>query len=556
MARQINNNDQDFQQKLAESERHYRELVELAPVGIFINLDGAITYMNNAAKGMFKVSSDEDLRGLKLSALVHPDYKKIVEKRMSALLKKSQPNPPIEQKMIALDGSILDVDVSAIPYVTQGQKAILVFVKDISEKIKNKEAIEESESLYRGMVESSPDAVVVHDGKKVIYVNDAAVKMVGAKSQAELIGRPIFDFVPPVSRGFIKKREEARNNKIMLPPIDEKMTRLDGTQLDIEVNGFPMPFHGQDAFILIIRDVSMRKKIEQATAELAASREAYHELFDYLPIGVYKNTPGPEGKFLEVNPAVIEIFEAESKEQMLGVNVRDLYQDPAQRKAFSDKLLASGQVIGEELLLKTLKGKTIWGSVSASVKKDAAGNIYFYGTFQDITERKAVEHTLKLNENKFRSLFDSSAIGIALMDEHSRLLEANQAMLQMLGYTVDELKKIQLADLTYPDDYPKDAASAKELLSGRISSYTMAKRYVRKDGAIVWGRLTASTVRDEAGKFLYALAMVENIDQQKQAEANLEQRLTELERLNKLMIGRELKMMEIKKELERLKNGQ
>ncbi len=121
----------------------------------------------------------------------------------------------------------------------------------------------------------------------------------------------------------------------------------------------------------------------------------YEDLINNLSVGVYRNTPGPEGHFLEVNPAMISIFEADSKNELLKHNVSDLYKDSQKRALFSKKLEKYKFVRNEELDLVTLKGKKITASVTAVMKTDRNGVVYFDGIVEDITERKKTLESLK-----------------------------------------------------------------------------------------------------------------------------------------------------------------
>jgi PAS domain S-box-containing protein len=126
-----------------------------------------------------------------------------------------------------------------------------------------------------------------------------------------------------------------------------------------------------------------------------SSAEKYQNLVNNLSVGVYRNTPGPEGHFLEANPAIISLFEANSKEEFMKHNVSDLYQDPMKRSAFVEKITKYGFVKNEELDLVTLKGKKLTCSVSAVMKKNTDGSVYFDGLIEDVTERKQMVEALK-----------------------------------------------------------------------------------------------------------------------------------------------------------------
>lgn len=149
---------------------------------------------------------------------------------------------------------------------------------------------------------------------------------------------------------------------------------------------------GQIALAINNRRVEAERVKVQAV--LFESEREYKDLVDSLPVGIYRNTPGTEGHFLDANPALVEMFEADSKEEFLKHNVSDFYRYPEDRLRFSEKVQELGFLKNEELALLTLKGREIWGAVTAVMKKDADGQVYFDGMVEDITERKQTERNL------------------------------------------------------------------------------------------------------------------------------------------------------------------
>ncbi|HET7099388.1 MAG TPA: ATP-binding protein [Patescibacteria group bacterium] len=127
---------------------------------------------------------------------------------------------------------------------------------------------------------------------------------------------------------------------------------------------------------------------------LSEIQERYRSLVENLQIGIYRNTPGPKGHFLEANPAIIAMFEAKSKAEFMKHNVSDLYQNPNERQEFVKEILKKGQVKNKEINLITLKGKKIVGSVTAVMKKDKDGKIFFDGIIENITKHKKTEDEL------------------------------------------------------------------------------------------------------------------------------------------------------------------
>jgi len=135
-------------------------------------------------------------------------------------------------------------------------------------------------------------------------------------------------------------------------------------------------------------------------------------------------------------------------------------------------------------------------------------------------------------ETQFQTIFAAAPLGIALVDANGRLVHANRAMEQFLGYTSEEILRITVADMTHPEDYAKDAALFKKLKDGVVDKIQFEKRYVRKDGAVVWGRLVCSLVLGPGSDSLYGLGMVEDITEQRKTQAQLDDSRRALERAN------------------------
>lgn len=122
--------------------------------------------------------------------------------------------------------------------------------------------------------------------------------------------------------------------------------------------------------------------------------------------------------------------------------------------------------------------------------------------------------------NSLDAIFQGAAIGITLTDTEGHLLEANPALAAMLGYTPDELRSLTYVDLTHPDDVQESVVRFRELLDGKRTSYQFQKRYLRRDGSVVWTRATVSLVQRGEGATV-AVAMIEDITAQKEAEDSL-----------------------------------
>jgi PAS domain S-box-containing protein len=141
-------------------------------------------------------------------------------------------------------------------------------------------------------------------------------------------------------------------------------------------------------------------------------------------------------------------------------------------------------------------------------------------------EARLADHEVQLqltrtSEARFRATFDTAAVGVAHIAPDGRWLRVNGALCRTLGYPADELLTRSFQDVTYPDDLTADLVQVELMREGRIDSYNIEKRYVRKDGAIIWARKTVSCVRNGEGSIDYFVGMIEDISASKQAEKEL-----------------------------------
>jgi PAS domain S-box-containing protein len=161
----------------------------------------------------------------------------------------------------------------------------------------------------------------------------------------------------------------------------------------------------------------------------------------------------------------------------------------------------------------------------------------------DITERRRTEQAIFENEARFRAIFEQTDAGIKLVAPDGRILDSNPALREMLGYSAEEISQLKYEELTYPDDREANLAMFKELVEGTRESYRMEKRYLCKNGSVLWGLVTASIVRDQSGSPRYLIMIIENITDRKEIEAELEEvrrRLMDSQEMERLHLAQDL----------------
>ncbi|HSI87699.1 MAG TPA: PAS domain-containing protein [Pyrinomonadaceae bacterium] len=140
------------------------------------------------------------------------------------------------------------------------------------------------------------------------------------------------------------------------------------------------------------------------------------------------------------------------------------------------------------------------------------------GMVMDITDRKLAENAIRESEARFRTVFNNAATGIATTDLSGRFTDANPAYLEMIGYTIDEIRNLTFRDITHRDDLEKNVHDINDLIAERIANVNMDKRYVSKDGSDVWVRISVSLQRDADGRPAGLIGITEDISKQVEAQ--------------------------------------
>ncbi len=168
---------------------------------------------------------------------------------------------------LAVGDSVRDYEARI---VASGEDDLLALVRDISEHKRADEALHESEERYRLLVELSPDAIAVHDQGKVIFVNPAGLRILGASSPEQVIGKPAMGFVHPDCRQAVAGRFRVLDRGQTAPMAEEKFLRLDGSAIDVEVTAIPIAFESKPAVQVVFRDITMRVKADEEKANMQA----------------------------------------------------------------------------------------------------------------------------------------------------------------------------------------------------------------------------------------------------------------------------------------------
>lgn len=297
--------------------------------------------------------------------------------------------------------------------------------------------------------------------------------------------------------------------------VEYRFLRKDGSYAFIEDHGIFLNDRAGQAVRMLgtMRDISDRKQAEQQ----------YLDIFENAPDGIFQSLP--EGRYLRVNPAMARIYGYDSPQEMVA-SVTDIalqiYVDPRERRSFLRQIHTRGQV--ERFYARNYRkdGTIIRTSTNARAVYDARGKVKYYeGFIRDITERIQAEEALRASEEKYRTLFSNSALAIGIRTIDGDAVEFNDAYVDLLGYSRDELKSMKVIQTTHPEDVPFSIESMKKVADGKTELLRYEKRYLHKNGTVIWGNTSIQPLKSADGKIVALIGTVTDITERKRAEEAL-----------------------------------
>ncbi|BAY83047.1 multi-sensor signal transduction histidine kinase [Calothrix parasitica NIES-267] len=281
-----------------------------------------------------------------------------------------------------------------------------------------------------------------------------------------------------------------------------------------------------------VTDITERKKAEQALQE---SQRRYSTLAQISPVGIYRCDTF--ANLLYVNQRWCEIT-GYTFGQVINQEWRVIIYPGDKERVESQVKLSLEQEIpfACEFRFQRPDNSLVWVFAQSVPEFDADGILIGHvGTVTDITNQKTSETALRQSEERFRSTFEQAAVGICHADKNGKFIRVNQKFCDILGYSREELLQLTFHKITYPADLESDLHQVRNLLSGKVQNFSMEKRYLCKDGSVIWVEITVSFVRQINGEPDYFLGVINDISQRKQAQTQLLLRAQEQEELNILL---------------------
>ncbi len=279
--------------------------------------------------------------------------------------------------------------------------------------------------------------------------------------------------------------------------------------------------HVRDTAGAVVRSVGMAQDVtEQTLAEATqrASEEKYRLLVENASEAVFV---AQDGVLKFANPATGRIL-GRTANEMRDQSFAELVHPDDRAMVISRhrrRLAGESNVeLGYAFRVLRADGSPRWVEISA-VRIEWEGRPATLNFASDITARRAAEEAQRESEERFRRIFEESPIGMVTAGLDFRFTRANGTFCRMIGYTERELLNKSFVDITHPEHVDIDVESVKRVARGETPSYRTEKRYVRKDGGVVWGALTVTAMRDAEGQAQYFLSMIEDVTARRESEA-------------------------------------
>ncbi len=375
--------------------------------------------------------------------------------------------------------------------------------------------------LYlEAVLASVPDAIVTLDADhRVVEWNAGAERLFGY-ARDEVIGKKLDDLITNARSA---SEAMALTSQVMsgepVPPTETVRYRKDGSPVHVIVAGAPVLVEGHFiGAVAVYADITERKRAEQAL------RESQERLQDFLDNATDMiQMVDTQGRFLYVNRAWRKTL-GYSEAEVAGLTLLDIIHPESMEhcmRLFGDMTAGRCQAVNVEALFVAKDGRPVPVEGSVSCRMEDGKPVSTRGIFRDITERKRAEQALHESEARYRGLFDNIPIGLYRTAPDGRILDANPALLDMLGYaSLAELQQVSAGDV-YLD--PADRARQQEILEREGVARAFEQRMRRKDGSVIWVLDNVRAIRDAEGRIVHYEGSLEDITERKRVQEELRQ---------------------------------
>jgi PAS domain S-box-containing protein len=502
---------QNIDREYVEAMHLLASIIEFSDDPIYSrSLDGKITSWNKGAERLFGYTAAEVI-GQSMTIPIpleghHPERHCEVHDLLQRI-RNGERIERYESARVCKDGHVVDVSMTISPLRDKRGKITggSAIVRDITERNQARKALEESEARFRNLVEASPDAIFVHSAGKIVFANPATLKLYGAETPEQIVGKGVFDLVHPDYLNLVKQRAETDHRSGRASgPLESVRIRLDGSLVDVESIGIPVTWQGAPAIEVVIRDITERKRAQQTALEWKKRLELAEQAA--LSIGLWEWDTRAD-TLVWSDEMYRQMGCTHDSFRLNGPNfLNRIHPEDRPRVEAAIQAATSGRSQSYEVQFRVIRpdGSVSWLDSRGILVKESS---HMIGISIDITK-------LRRSEDEYRSIVETAPYGIFRSSLHGHFLVVNPALVKMLGYESEaELLSLDIAHDVFRNPVERF----------RLASQLMATRYLKdaesdwkcKDGRAVTVLINASPVFKENGTIEAFQGFVEDVTERK-----------------------------------------
>jgi PAS domain S-box-containing protein len=523
---------------LKESEERFRFLSEVTFEAIVIHQKGIIIDVNSAFEKITGYTRNEVIGQNLFSALVS---QKDLEKVQQNVVKEHA--TPYQIRAAKKDGSLFWAEIEGRNVIRRDEKIRIVAIRDISEKVKARQDLMESEEKYRRVVNNSLEGIFIIQNAKFVYVNPTLEKMLGYDFR-EIKAYDIQDFIHPDDRQKVMDNNKKRMEGLDIKPYDFRVLNRNKESIWVHLNATKISWNDEDAVLCFLTDIHDRKLAEQTLKE---REQSLKNIVENSTNVFYTHDTNHVLKYL--SPQIESLLGYTPEEAY--VKWTELVSDhPINEEGFQKtmKTITTGELQEPyQLELVHKSGKKVWVETREVPIIENGKVIAIAGSLNDITDRKAAEDALKESERRFRAYVQASPTAVFLADENGKYTFVNPAACRLLGYSKEELLNMSIPDIL-PDKQLKNGLQNFELVKIKGKSESSELMFRHKNGDKI--DVLIEAVRLSENEFM---AYCRDISKLKNAERELQKANEEYMVLNEELEKGNRILHKTNKELEQAK---
>lgn len=399
---------------------------------------------------------------------------------------------------------------------------ILHYAFDITQRKRQENIARQRNREFKNIIEHSTNMFYSHTPQQVLtYLSPQSVRFLGYEPKDAMTIWTEFSTDHPANQKAIESTNRAIETGIAQPPYEIQLRHKSGRNVWVEAHEAPVVENGKTVAVVgAMTDITERKQAEQALRE---SEQRFRKIMDTIHlIGVMLDT---EGRITFANDFLLHST-GWTRKEILGKDWFKIFIPQEIRESLRESIFseimdidASPSYHQDKIMTKTGQCRVIaWNNTS--LQDDTGRVVGLASVGEDVTERINIEKALRRSEEKFRALFEQAAVGVAQVKD-GKFLKVNKRYCDIIGYSQQEMLALASEQITHPDDIEQDRNKKRQFSQGLIDEISIEKRYIHKNGSIVWVYLTVSSMSNDANNEQGNIAVVKDITARKHAEEKL-----------------------------------